>query len=224
MPKKSNYKEPKLKPQHKIVIEEIAKGKSQTDAYLTAYPNVKSRKVAQVNASQLLSKPIILQAVQNRIQRAFKHARVKPEELVGAAAFQMRSSIDDVIDESGVPDLQKARETGAIDLIKEIETRVHVDSHTGDKEYTYKIKMMTSEDGRKEVTNLMKAGHGGDQLSEEEFAARVFSALVVLDKFSIEDAFEAMMLKFQLSREQIEPFIDAELLEGAENDSTNSET
>lgn len=168
--------EKKLKPQHKIVVEEIAKGKSQTDAYLKAYPQVKSRKVAQVNSARLLSNAIIADAVQKRIQIALAHNGVTPEEVVGSATRQMRSSIDDVLDDDGSFSIEKARETNAVDLIKKqketIKTFTDKDGNT-EITKTVEVEMMTNQDGRKEVANYLGMAHlatNPQSLTDEELA------------------------------------------------------
>lgn len=157
--KSDNHKKQKLKPQHQIVVEELAKGKSQTDAYLVAYPQVKSRKVAQVNAARLLSNAIISEAVQNRIRLALANTNVTPEEIVGSAARQMRSSIDDTLNEQGSFDIKKARETGAIDFLKKHKETIRstFNPQTGETQTIkiVEIEMLTNESGRKEVAGYM---------------------------------------------------------------------
>ncbi len=145
----------KLKPQHQIIVEEVAKGKTQREAYLKAYPQA-SVKTADVNASKLLSSAKFSEALQNRINRALSHHQVTPEEVIGSAVFNMRASMDDLIDEEGFFDLTKARETGAIDLIKEIEFVQTVDLETNEKIVKHKVKFESPAAARKEVANYIE--------------------------------------------------------------------
>lgn len=140
----------KLTLRQKRLVEEMSdpKTKSVRQAALKAGY---AKSTASVDVYKILEKPSVSEAIQQRIDRALKHHKVTPEEIIGSAVFQMRASLDDVINARGEPDLDKARANGAIDLIKELETKVSVDKDTGDKEYTYKIKMLTNQDGRKEV-------------------------------------------------------------------------
>ena len=152
--------------------------KSQTEA---AKRVGYSPKTARVIASQNLTKLNIYQPILERKKRALAHYEVTREEVIGSAVFQMRSSIADVIDKNGVLDLEKAFENGAIDLVKEMEVDVNVDSHTGDKEYTYKIKMLTNQDGRKEVANYIKVENlpnTPEALTDEQLARELLRRMV----------------------------------------------
>jgi len=109
-----------------------------------------------VNASKLLSSAKFSEALQNRINRALSHHQVTPEEVIGSAVFNMRASMDDLIDEEGFFDLTKARETGAIDLIKEIEFVQTVDLETNEKIVKHKVKFESPAAARKEVANYIE--------------------------------------------------------------------
>jgi hypothetical protein len=197
----------KLKPQHQIVVNEIAKGKTQTEAYQKAYPNV-TPEVARVNASRLLTNANISEAVQNRINRALKHSQVTPEEVIGHAAFNMRTSFDDLIDENGFFDLKKSRETGAIDVIKEMEIVETIDLETKAKTVKHKVKIDSPAAARKEVANyigLEKAPVQSPQsLTDEDLARELFRRLIEKRGWNEKDALEGIKQRF--------PDVDVNLL------------
>ena len=142
----------KLKPQHQIFVNEVAKGVSRVEAYQKAYPNT-GYNTAKVNGSKLLTNTNLANAVKLRIQRALDNQKVTPEEVIGHAVRQMRSSMDDVLNESGKIDLNKARETGAIDHIKKYKKTVNY-TENGTTETT-EVELMTNESARKELANYM---------------------------------------------------------------------
>jgi len=86
-PKKVSKKTPKLNPRQAMVIKKIAEGKSATRAYSEVY-DAKGQ-VASVNASQLLSKP----NVQNALQRALRKQGVD-EESIGETLLELKSNRD----------------------------------------------------------------------------------------------------------------------------------
>ena len=131
--------------------------KTQTEAYQLAYPNV-AYETAMVNSSKLLRNAKISDAIEQRKKRAILHAGVTPEEVLGGAAFQMRASIDDVIADDGSFSLEKARTTGAIDLVKKLKetTKTITDKHGNSETIkTVEVEMLTNQDGRKEVANYI---------------------------------------------------------------------
>lgn len=156
--KQTQARKPKLKPQHQVFVDERAKGKSQTDAYQKAYPKA-SRKAARAHASRLVANGNISDALQKRIQRALNNQKVTPEEVVGSAVFQMRSSINDVLDDDGSFSIEKARETGAVDLLKKHKETIKTTYDPATKQTqttkTVEIEMLTNQDGRKEVANYI---------------------------------------------------------------------
>ncbi|MBS1796791.1 MAG: terminase small subunit [Acidobacteria bacterium] len=127
--------------------------KNQTEAAIKAGCPPAS---ARVTASKWLTKYNIRDAIDARRKRALEQQYVTRQEVLGSAVFQMRSSIDDVLDDYGLPSIEKARQTGAIDLIRKIETKVSLDAETGNREITYKIEMLTSQDARKEVARYLR--------------------------------------------------------------------
>lgn len=128
------------------------KTKSATEAAIKAGY---SSRTARVQASQNLTKLNISEAIQKRRERAIRHYHVTPEELIGSAVFQMRSSMNDLIDEEGYFDLEKARETGAIDLVKEMEVITNVDLQTMNKTVRHKIKFESPAAARKELADYL---------------------------------------------------------------------
>lgn len=130
--------------------------KNQTQAYMKAYHCTYD--TARANAPRLLANACISDAIAHRKQRAIAHSRVTPEEVLGNAAFQMRSSIDDVLDDEGSFDIRHARETGAIDLVKKHKETVRtINKQDGGTETikTVEVEMLTNQDGRKEVANYI---------------------------------------------------------------------
>jgi len=130
--------------------------KNQTEAYMKAYQC--SYDTARANAPRLLAKACISEAIQRRKKRALAHALVTPEEVLGSAAFQMRSSMADVLDNNGSFDLNKAIETGAVDLLKKHKETIRtINNKDGSTEVvkTVEVEMLTNQDGRKEVANYI---------------------------------------------------------------------
>lgn len=189
----------KLKPQHQIVVNEIAKGKTQTEAYQTAYPNTEYF-VAAAAATRLLKNVKISDAIQERINRAISHNNVTPEEVIGSAAFNMRSSMDDLIDEKGYFDLKKARQTGAIDLIKEMEITESVDLETMTKSVKHKIKYESSAAARKELANYLKIENAPKQnlsdITDDQLARELYARLTSKYQYSHDDALMGVRLEF----------------------------
>lgn len=143
-----------LKPQHQIVVNEIVSGANQTEAYQKAYPHVDDA-TARANASRLLTNANISAEIERRKQRAIAHSQVTAEEVLGSAVFNMRASMNDLMDEEGYFDLKKARETGAVDLIKEMEVIESVDLETMKKTVRHKVKFESPAAARKEVANYI---------------------------------------------------------------------
>ncbi len=185
MPSKAENNKVKNPPKKKLTlretrfVEELAnpKTKSKTEAARKAGY---SKKNARHIAYKKTTKDHISVAYQNRIQRALKHHQVTPEEVLGSAVFQMRSSMDDLMDEEGFFDLKKARETGAVDLIKEIEFDEVTDIKTGKKTVTHKVKFDSSSAARKEVANyigLEKFQTPAPEMTDEQLVIELFNRL-----------------------------------------------
>jgi phage terminase small subunit len=107
----------------------------------------------------MIKEPGIQTAVQERIQRNLAHHHVTPEEVLGHAVRQMRSSMDDVLDKDGEWSIERARETGAIDQLKKHKTTTRsIFNKRGELVETIKtveVEMMSNEDGRAAVANYM---------------------------------------------------------------------
>jgi hypothetical protein len=139
---------------------------------------------AAATASTIIYKKLedtrISDAIQKRINRALSHTSVTAEEVLGSAAFNMRTSFDDLIDDDGYADLAKARETGAIDLIKEMEIVETIDLKTMHKTIRHKIKIESPASARKEVAEyLEKAAKLPIQtFTDEEIAKELFGRMI----------------------------------------------
>lgn len=75
---------------------------------------------AAVIASENLNKPYILEAIEKRKADAALFANVTGEQVIGATAQRAYATIDDAFDENGNFSIVKARETGAVHLIKKL--------------------------------------------------------------------------------------------------------
>jgi phage terminase small subunit len=80
-----------------------------------------SENSASTIANETLNKPYIIAAIDKRKAEAALHADITPEHVLGATALRAFATIDDAFDEYGYFDIAKARETGAIHLIKKIQ-------------------------------------------------------------------------------------------------------
>jgi phage terminase small subunit len=167
--------------QQKRFVEAMAdpQTKNQTEAAIKAgYSPARAR----VTASELVTKRNILNAIQERKNRVIAHARVTPEEVLGSAVFQMRSSLADVLNENGVFDLERARETGAIDNVKKYQTVTRIDAETGDWIITTAVEMYSSAEARREVARYIgldkKPFFQKPPETEEEFVREMFLRLV----------------------------------------------
>jgi len=147
----------KLTVQQKRFVEAMAHPgtKSQHEAAIAAGCPPKN---ARITASRWLTKANILNAIAERRRKVVVRAGVTPEEVIGFAAFQMRSSIEDVLDESGSFDLAKARATGAIDIVKKIKQETTtIKRRDGAIQTTAKveIEVLPSSDGRRALAEYM---------------------------------------------------------------------
>lgn len=155
-----NTEEKKLPKAQQQFVENMADPsiKNQTEAYQKAYKS--SNDTARANAPRLLANASISDAIKERKRQALAHSKVTPEEILGSAVFQMRSSIDDLLDDDGSLSLEKARQTGAIHLIKKLKktTKKLLDSKGNITETisTIEVEMLTNQDGRREVAKYME--------------------------------------------------------------------
>ena len=75
---------------------------------------------ARTDAHNFLSNPSIQARIEERKAECAKIANVTKAQIIGATVLRAFATIDDVLDESGNFDIEKARETGAIHLVKKI--------------------------------------------------------------------------------------------------------
>jgi phage terminase small subunit len=169
--------------------------KNQTEAYMKAYQC--SYDTARANASRLLAKACISEAIRHRKQCALEHAEVSAQEVLGSAVFQMRSSMADVLNDEGSFDLNKAKDTGAIDLLKKHKetTRTICDKEGGCEVIkTVEVEMLTNQDARKEVANYIGLQQFAPaQQSEVEKFARVARVVAEKDGVTVERVFGIMV-------------------------------
>lgn len=97
-----------------------------------AYIDMRAAEIAQVYALEIAGfRPEARTLVERRFKKriaqrkkeAALHAKVTPEMVIGATAMRAFASIDDAIDDEGNFSIEKARETGAIHLIKKYEKK-----------------------------------------------------------------------------------------------------
>lgn len=144
----------KLTTQQQKFVEAMAMPdvKSQTEAAVKAGCPPRN---ARITACRWLTKANIRQAIEERKKRAIGNAGVTPEEILGSTVFNMRSSMADVLDESGSFDIEKARATGAIDVVKKYHSKTTVDAKTGNKVIITEIEIYSAADARKEVAKYI---------------------------------------------------------------------
>lgn len=75
---------------------------------------------ANVQATKLLRLPNIAKRIAERKKEVAQFANITPAQVLGATALRAFATIDDAFDDEGHFDIKKARETGAIHLIKKI--------------------------------------------------------------------------------------------------------
>lgn len=160
-----------------------------------------SEKSARFIGHQNYTKLYIREAIEERRRRALIHARVSPEEVLGNAVFNMRSSIGDVLDENGGFDIEKARRTGAIDVLKKLKETTRT-MPNGDVIKTIEIEMESRAAVRKEIAEYLeksKRGLGsgsGIFMTDEEKAAELYYRMIERHNWSKEKALEGAKLKY----------------------------
>lgn len=169
--------------------------KTQTEAAVRAGY---SPSTARIIASQKLTKLNISEAIERRKEKAIAHARVTPEEVLGSAVFQMRSSIDDVLDEGGQFDLEKARATGAIDLVRKYRTLTRIEPNTGSREILTEVELYSPADARREVASYIKIDKKTlpVPLTDAERAQDLFNHLMSKGKWTAEEVNPVVAEKF----------------------------
>jgi hypothetical protein len=188
-----------LKPEHQKFVQNVASGMNQTAAYQDAYPNA-GYDTARANAPKLLAKTCISEALQIRVNRNLEHAQTSHDEIIGSAVRQMRSSIDDVLNEEGFFDLEKARDTGGIDFVKKLKITERIVPTSNAVERTCEIEMYSSAEGRKEAANytgLEKAPRPpAELLSDEDLAKELVRRLTKNRGFTLVKAIAAAQMEY----------------------------
>lgn len=107
----------KLSQRQAKFIENMAKPgiTQQRAAHLAGYPR------GGPEAARLMKDARIVERINARKTLAADLCHITPEQIIGATALRAFATIDDALDEHGNFDIKKARETGAIHLVKKLE-------------------------------------------------------------------------------------------------------
>jgi Terminase small subunit len=165
-----------------------------------------SEKSARFIAYKTLAKVYISEAIERRKRRAIIHSRVTPQEVLGSAVFNMRSSINDALDEDGNFSIEKARATGVIDLIKKYKQTIRTTYMDGVKQETItiiEIEIASPAEARQEVARYLKimdkkgtASNFYIIMTDAERAADLIRRMVERHNWSEERALEAVKEKY----------------------------
>lgn len=122
-------------------IENMAKpGNGKNQAALTA-----GFSRGGVEATRLLKNEEIVRRINERKQLAAEFCHISPEQIIGATALRAFASIDDALDEFGNFDLEKARSTGAIHLVKKLEKTP----------FGFKVEFYSNESAQEKLGNYL---------------------------------------------------------------------
>lgn len=216
MPEKQAKTSKTLTPKRKRLVAELANPANTTIAEA-------GRKAGFAEASirstvySLANSPFISEAVQKRRERAIAHHQVTPEEVLGSAVFQMRSSMDDILDDDGSFSIEKARETGAVDLLKKHKetrkTTFNPDTKQVETTVVVEVELLPNSDGRKEVANYIGLENLPNSNSDDKFkqAYDLALKLIAIDNWAKEKAIYWTVQKFK----EIDEKFDGEKLERA---------
>lgn len=123
------------------------------------------------------------------------------------------------MNEKGEFDLEKARETGAVDLLKKVEIKEQIDFITKNKEITYKIEMLSNQDARKEVADYLgmkQAPRTNDADIASDFrlnlAARFVREIVVDYKLPLEAALNEFFERIKPELKPVRELVEQKLL------------
>lgn len=146
----------KLTVKQKRLIEELAKPKVKSikDAAIKAgYAD----STANTHVYAMLENASFSAALEERKQRVIAHHEITPEEVLGSAVFQMRSSMADILNDEGSFDYEKARATGVIDLLKKHKETIRVvkNKNTTETIKTIEVELLTNQGARKEVAEYL---------------------------------------------------------------------
>lgn len=126
--------------------------KSEAFVENMAKPGMSAQRAAQ-NAgfaspgegSRLLKNQEIVRRINDRKALAAEFCEITPEQILGATALRAFASIDDAFDENGNFDIKKARKTGAIHLIKKLESTQH----------GFKVEFYSNETAQEKLGNYL---------------------------------------------------------------------
>jgi phage terminase small subunit len=173
--------------------------KSLTEAAIKAGYSLKSARYIGYENS---TKPYIKKAIAERKKRVIEHTRVTPEEVLGSAVFNMRSSIDDLLDEGGSFDIEKARQTGAIDIVKKLKetTRTIIDQDGNSQTVkTVEVEIESPAAARRQVAdyiNVQNHQFQKKEFTEEDMARELYHRLVDQRHWSKEQAIEGISKRY----------------------------
>lgn len=109
----------KLTNREEKFVEEMANPQTKSAAEAARKAGYSTRSAREL-ARKALTKVDVLQQIEQRKLEAAKHFQVTREAVMGATAQRAFATIDDAFDETGRFDMEKARRTGAIHLVKSI--------------------------------------------------------------------------------------------------------
>lgn len=145
--------------------------KTQKEAYIAAGY---SDKGADQSASKLLTNTEIRAAIEKRKAEVAQFTGVTPEFLIGAAVRQATTTVDDVLDEHGHFSIDRARETGAVHLIKSL-TRSQ--NKYGE---TVRFELYSADEARQELAHYIGLKQLAEQ-NDEKFKRAVMALSAYLE-------------------------------------------
>lgn len=181
--------ERKLTTRQQRFVNELAnpKNKSQAEAARKAGY---SKKTAKQIASENLTKPYLSSAFAERRARAIANHEVTPEEVLGSAVFQMRTTIEDLLDDNGSFDYNKARGNGSISAVKKLEIEETRQIATGDIVRKTKVELNSNQDARKEVANYigLEKFENKKPLTDKELFQELVNRMITNHNYTLEEA------------------------------------
>lgn len=125
---------------------------------LMAVPNATPIKAAKdagyknpgVSANMLMKKIDIVSRIEKRKREAASNSFITAEVILGATVQRAFSSIDDVLDAEGNFDIEKARRTGAINMVRKLQRK---QNRSGG--YDIVVEMYPISDAQSELANYL---------------------------------------------------------------------
>jgi phage terminase small subunit len=136
--RKKRRKSDPLKPAHERFLQEIATGRSATEAAQIAFPE-QTRESAATTGYRLLRKAEIRERIDQHIEEA---AGLTANEVIGTLTSHMRSDILDAFDDSDSPFIKRMRERKLGHLVKAVTIKRIIE---GSGEVTIPIEVMRIE-------------------------------------------------------------------------------